>query len=91
MLPRGARSGADRHPKSVQLESCVPDYDAPLNLPGYSFDHPQREPEQINQIAAAIKLAKRPVIYAGGGIILADASESLRKLVKKTGIPSRRR
>ncbi len=74
-------------PKSVQLESCVPDYDAPLNLPGYSFDSPQAKPEQIKQIAAAIKLAKRPVIYAGGGIVLAEASEELRELVKKTGIP----
>jgi len=74
-------------PKDVQLDSCVPDYDASLNLPGYSFESPRAKPAQINQIAAAIKLAKRPVIYAGGGIILADASEDLRELVKKTGIP----
>lgn len=75
-------------PKSVQLESCVPDYDAALNLPGYSFESPQAKPEQIKQIAAAIKLAKRPVVYAGGGIVLADASEDLRELVKRTGIPT---
>ncbi len=74
-------------PKSVQVESCVPDYDAPLDLPGYSFVSPEAKPEQIKQIAAAIKLAKRPVIYAGGGIVLADASDELRMLVKKTGIP----
>ncbi|MCH8839928.1 MAG: biosynthetic-type acetolactate synthase large subunit [Planctomycetes bacterium] len=74
-------------PKNVQLDSCVPDYDAQLNLPGYSFESPKARPEQVNQIAAAIKLAKRPVIYAGGGIILADASEALRKFVQKTGIP----
>ncbi len=74
-------------PKNVQLDSCVPVYDAELNLPGYSFESPMARPEQINQIAAAIKLAKRPVIYAGGGIVLADASEQLCELVKKTGIP----
>lgn len=74
-------------PKNVQLEQCVPDYETDLDLPGYSFDLPLAAPEQINQIAAAIKLAKRPVIYAGGGIILAEASEQLRELVKKTGIP----
>ena len=61
-------------PKNVQLDQCVPDYDAELNLPGYSFELPLAAPEQINQIAAAIKLAKRPVIYAGGGIVLAEAS-----------------
>ncbi len=74
-------------PKNVQLDSCVPDYDAELNLPGYSFESPLARPEQIKQIAAAIKLAKRPVIYAGGGIVLAEASEQLRELVRKTGIP----
>ncbi|MEQ8209285.1 MAG: biosynthetic-type acetolactate synthase large subunit [Lacipirellulaceae bacterium] len=74
-------------PKDVQLDSCVPDYDATLDLPGYSFDLPLARPEQINQIAAAIKLAKRPIIYAGGGIIIAEASEELRELVDKTGIP----
>lgn len=74
-------------PKNVQLDSCVPDYDAQLNLPGYSFESPRARPEQINQIAAAIKLAKRPVLYAGGGIIIAEASEALRTLAEKTGIP----
>ncbi|MEM9353010.1 MAG: biosynthetic-type acetolactate synthase large subunit [Planctomycetota bacterium] len=74
-------------PKDVQLAQCVPDFDADLNLPGYSFDKPHAKPEQIKQAAAAIKLAKRPVIYAGGGIILAEAHEELRELVEKTGIP----
>ena len=38
-------------------------------------------------MAAAISGAKRPVIYAGGGIIAGGASEELRELVRKTGIP----
>ena len=38
-------------------------------------------------MAAAIKRAKRPVIYAGGGVISGDASDELRELVRKTGIP----
>ena len=74
-------------PKNVQLDTCVPDYDATLDLPGYRFESPQARPEQINQIAAAIKRARRPVIYAGGGIVTAEASEALRTLVQKTGIP----
>ena len=32
------------------------------------------KPEQIKQVAAAIKLAKRPVIYAGGGVISGGGS-----------------
>jgi acetolactate synthase-1/2/3 large subunit len=74
-------------PKDVQMAYCTPDYDEPLNLPGYKAESPRAKAEQINQIAAAIKRARRPVIYAGGGIVTADASDALRTLVKKTGIP----
>jgi acetolactate synthase-1/2/3 large subunit len=74
-------------PKDVQNKLCEPDWNVPMNLPGYHGKTPQAKPEQIKQIVAAIKLAKRPVIYAGGGIISAEAAEDLRELVKKTGIP----
>jgi acetolactate synthase-1/2/3 large subunit len=75
-------------PKNIQLAQIVPDYDAPMNLPGYRPE-PGRpaKPEQIAQVAAAIRRAKRPVIYAGGGVIAADAAEDLRTLARKTGIP----
>jgi len=75
-------------PKNVQLTNVVPDYQAPLNLPGY---HPEARnaarPEQIAQVAAAIRRAKRPVIYAGGGVITGEAEEELRLLARATGIP----
>ena len=74
-------------PKDIQFARCVPDYDAQPNLPGYSFEPPQASPQELNAVAAAIHEARRPVIYAGGGIILADASDELRELVAKTGIP----
>src|SRR6185295_960936 len=50
-------------PKDVQQLSIVPDYDAPLNLPGYHAGERKARPEQIAQVAAAIKRSKRPVIY----------------------------
>ncbi|MCC9606927.1 biosynthetic-type acetolactate synthase large subunit [Blastopirellula sp. JC732] len=74
-------------PKDVQLEQIVPDWDCPMNLPGYNLETRIAKPEQIKQIAAAIKRAKRPMIYAGGGIITSGASDELRELVAKTGIP----
>jgi acetolactate synthase-1/2/3 large subunit len=75
-------------PKNIQLTQLVPDYDAAMNLPGYRPEErkPAR-PEQIAQVAAAIKRAKRPVIYAGGGVIASDAAEDLRTLSRTTGIP----
>jgi acetolactate synthase-1/2/3 large subunit len=74
-------------PKNVQLTQIVPDYDSPMNLPGYHPEVRKPHPEQIAQVAAAIKRAKRPVIYAGGGVIAAEASAELRELVRLTGIP----
>jgi acetolactate synthase-1/2/3 large subunit len=75
-------------PKDVQFEQCVPDWDAPMDLPGYSVDSYRAHPEQIKQVAAAIKRAKRPIVYAGGGIIAAGASEALREFLRKTNIPT---
>ena len=75
-------------PKNIQLAQVVPDYDAPMNLPGYRPESRKpAAPEQIAQVAAAIRRAKRPVIYAGGGVIAADAADELRELARKTGIP----
>jgi len=74
-------------PKNVQLAQTVPDYDAPMDLPGYRGESPRAKPEQIAQVAELIRKSKRPVIYAGGGVIAADAAEELRQLVEKTGIP----
>ena len=75
-------------PKNIQLAQLVPDYDVAMNLPGYKPEPRRAAPaEQIAQVAAAIKRAKKPVIYAGGGVIASDAAEELRALARKTGIP----
>ena len=75
-------------PKNVQMDKCeVPD-DVAMNLPGYRSNVPHARPEQIRQIAAAIKHSKRPILYVGGGVIAAEASEALRQLIKLTGIPT---
>ena len=74
-------------PKNIQVAQLTPDYDEPMNLPGYRPEVRRAHPEQIAQVAAAIKRAKRPVIYAGGGVIAAGASEELRELANRTGIP----
>ncbi|QDS93411.1 Acetolactate synthase large subunit [Roseimaritima multifibrata] len=74
-------------PKDVQLGSTVPDWDVEMNLPGYHPDATPVADEKIKQMVAAIRRAKRPIIYAGGGIISGEASAELRELVAKTGIP----
>ena len=74
-------------PKNVQVAQTTPDYDAPMDLPGYSVERPPVGPEQIQRMAAMIRRARRPVILAGGGLITAEASGELAELVRKTGIP----
>jgi len=74
-------------PKNVQMAQAVPDYDVAMDLPGYPLDFPRARPEQIAQVAAAIRRAKRPVFYAGGGVIAADAAEELTALARRCGIP----
>lgn len=74
-------------PKDVQMDQCKVDWDVPMNLPGYRVKTPLAQPEQIRQIAAAIKHSKRPLLYAGGGVIGAEGAAALRKLIELTGIP----
>jgi len=74
-------------PKNVQLAQTVPDYDAPMDLPGYRIDDLQANPDDLRKVAELIRKARRPVIYAGGGVVGADAAEELRVLAEKTGIP----
>ena len=42
----------------------------------------------LEQAAALINSAKRPVVYFGGGVRISDAGEQLRQLVKKADIPA---
>jgi len=60
--------------------------DLTLNLPGYKprFSGHIR---QINAAADAINAAERPVLYAGGGVIISGASPEVSALAEKAGIP----
>lgn len=57
-----------------------------IDLPGYQ---PKTRPnlKQIRSAAKLILSSERPVIYAGGGIVRAEASEELLRLAELTGIP----
>src|SRR4249919_3575486 len=57
-----------------------------IDLPGYK-PNVKGHPRQIKEAARYITDARQPVIYAGGGILNAGASEQLRELAELTGIP----
>lgn len=77
-------------PKNLQLETMTgePDYDPPMNLPGYRPAPPGKvDAAQIRQVVAALKRSKRPIIYAGGGAISSEAAAELQKFAKRAKIP----
>jgi acetolactate synthase-1/2/3 large subunit len=61
------------HPDSVDLPGFKPTYDG--------------HPRQIKLAAQEIAKAERPVILAGHGVLIADATEELRELAEKAQIP----
>jgi len=42
---------------------------------------------QIKKAVQLLQQAERPMVYTGGGIVLSNASEQLRELIKRTGFP----
>lgn len=73
-------------PKNCQEAKFVPDFDSPLDLPGYNPEVPVNV-ELLDQIIPLIKSAKRPAIYAGGGVVISEASAQLVEFAERTQIP----
>jgi acetolactate synthase-1/2/3 large subunit len=49
--------------------------------------HPTFTDEDIDRAATMLKAAKRPLIYAGGGVILSDACGELKELAERINAP----
>ncbi|MFC0530102.1 acetolactate synthase large subunit [Phytohabitans kaempferiae] len=73
-------------PKDVQQAQTTFSWPPTLELPGYRPTlHPHGK--QIREAARLMSSSRRPVLYVGGGVLKAGATESLRKLAELTGIP----
>jgi acetolactate synthase-1/2/3 large subunit len=73
-------------PKDVTQAQCEFAYPEEVSMRSYN---PVRK-GHAGQIKKAVQLlleAKRPMVYTGGGVVLANASEKLREMVKLTGFP----
>src|SRR5215469_700170 len=52
-----------------------------------TYSKPSLDETVAEKIVATLAAAKKPLIYAGGGVILADAASELAALVDRLGIP----
>ncbi len=75
-LPRDMLDAATRHvyPKTVEIRGYNPVYDG--------------NPGQIRRAANLILNSTRPVIYAGGGVIISAASKELVQMAELINIPT---
>jgi acetolactate synthase-1/2/3 large subunit len=74
-------------PKDVQNTIVAnPDYDEPMDLPGYLLPAPPTA-AKIAEVLAAIRASRKPIIYCGGGVIASGAAPELREFASKSGIP----
>jgi len=68
-----AELGEFVYPKSVEMRS----YPEP----------PKARPDEIVTAVEAILNSNKPIVYTGGGVVLADAQEPLRQFVRMLGFP----
>lgn len=73
-------------PKDIQTAEVEFDYPEQVSFRGYRLPG-EPSAAQIYQAVKTIGLSRRPVIYAGGGVIASRAAEELREFAEKTQIP----
>jgi len=74
-LPKdvGNREVTYKAPGPVKIKSYQPTYEPNL--------------KQLKKVVQLVEQAEKPVIFAGGGVILAEASDALTRFARKTAIP----
>lgn len=73
-------------PKDIQIKKIHYNYPEKADIPSYKPTY-AGHPKQINLAAKAINAASKPLIYAGGGVIISGASKELHELSEKCHIP----
>src|SRR5262249_43570495 len=73
-------------PKDILQAQCTWSWPPRLDLPGYKVPG---APDQamIAEAASMLRQAKRPVLYAGGGVIKSDSHAALRELAELAQAP----
>lgn len=73
-------------PSDLAAEMMIFNYPQEVKLPSYRPTY-KGNAKQIRQAVERIEKAERPVLYVGGGVISAEATEELRQLAEIMEIP----
>ncbi len=73
-------------PKNVQVATTEFKYPDSVEIRGYKPTI-EGHPKQVEKAVEMLLTAKKPVIYVGGGVILANAAEELTALARKLNVP----
>ncbi|MCG2583210.1 acetolactate synthase 3 catalytic subunit [Massilia sp. TS11] len=73
-------------PKDISMTKCTYDYPKEIEMRSYR-PVDKGHSGQIRKAVQLLLAAERPMIYTGGGVILANASPELNKLVDRLGFP----
>lgn len=73
-------------PKNFQEGRFVPDFEQSMDLPGYT---PELSPNTaaLDKVLPLLLTAKRPAIYAGGGVVSSGAAAELLEFAERTQTP----
>jgi len=74
-------------PKDITAEFGEFIYPKSVNIPSYKPTY-KGNTRQIDKAVDAILKAKKPLLYIGGGVVLSNASDLVRKLAEMSQIPA---
>ncbi len=68
-------------------KTAVFDYSKPINMPTYKPTI-KGNANQIKKAITAMSMAKKPLLYVGGGAVLSNTQDLIREFIDKTKIPA---
>jgi len=74
-------------PKDIFTAKTLFEYPEKVSIPSYQPTY-KGHPGQVKKALDFILKSKRPVVYAGGGVLLSDASKELTKFAERLGLPT---
>jgi len=74
-------------PKDVFTGKTAFSYPDKVSIPSYQPTY-RGHPGQVKKALDFIMKSKRPVVYAGGGVVLSNAANELTKFSEKLGLPT---